>query len=164
MSVENNPELLRVSFTLLFCDWFKKLAPSIQPIRCKINANSDLVTRVFPRFRPVICIYFDFSLALPDLYFCSDWPCNYFNFDFTTINQKAPYCYSNQHTNPSKYEELHPWRFHFTLSHFIVHLDEQRNQEKKVSTQKHKTILVPRLHIYINRETIAPLSNPYSNQ
>ena len=36
----------------MVCDWSIYLAPSSQPIKCEaINAH-DLVTRVFPRFRP----------------------------------------------------------------------------------------------------------------
>ena len=34
----------------LFYDWFKKLAPPAQPIRCKTKTNRDLVAYVFPRW------------------------------------------------------------------------------------------------------------------
>ena len=33
------------------CDWFRKLTPISQPIRCKTKINHDLVARVFPRFK-----------------------------------------------------------------------------------------------------------------
>ena len=39
-----------------------------QPIRCKTKTNFD-----FPRFKPVTCFYFEFSLAPCDLSFCFDW-------------------------------------------------------------------------------------------
>ena len=38
--------------------------PLHQPIRCKINANLDLVARVFPRFAWLARSYSEFSLAL----------------------------------------------------------------------------------------------------
>ena len=50
-------------FTAL-CDWSRKLTQPSQPIRCKTKTNRGLVTRVFPRLRPVTCIYFEFSLVL----------------------------------------------------------------------------------------------------
>ena len=37
------------------------------------KTNRDLVTPVFPRFRPVTCAYFEFSLAPCDTYLFSDW-------------------------------------------------------------------------------------------
>ena len=61
------PGLFWLCFASL-CDWFRKLAPSPQPIRC------DLVARVFPRFRQFVCIYSEFSLANDDVYPCGDWP------------------------------------------------------------------------------------------
>ena len=51
-----------IYFTTLY-DWFKKLAPPTQPIRCKIKTNRDLATRVFPRLAPVMCICSEFSLV-----------------------------------------------------------------------------------------------------
>ena len=51
-----------------------RLPPPSQPIRSKTKTNRDLVTRVFPRFRPVTCINFEFSLASCDIDLCSDWP------------------------------------------------------------------------------------------
>ena len=60
-------------FTLL-CEWSRKLAPPSKPIRYKTKTNRDLVTRVFPRLRPVTCVYFDFSLAPSDIFVCSNWP------------------------------------------------------------------------------------------
>ena len=73
LSVESNPGLHWFCFTRL-CDWSRKLAPSSQPIRRKTKTNRDLVTRVFPRLRPVTCIYFEFSLVRSNIYLCSDWP------------------------------------------------------------------------------------------
>ena len=43
-------ELLWFCFTTL-CDWFKKLAPTSQPIRFKTKTNRDLVTRVSRAWR-----------------------------------------------------------------------------------------------------------------
>ena len=73
LCVQSNPELHWFYFTA-FCDWFRKLVPPSQPIRCKTKTNRDLVTRVFPRLRQFTCIYFEFSLAPCDIYLCSDWP------------------------------------------------------------------------------------------
>ena len=73
LSVESNPGLHWFCFTLL-CEWSRKLAPPSKPIRYKTKTNRDLVTRVFPRLRPVTCVYFDFSLAPSDIFVCSNWP------------------------------------------------------------------------------------------
>ena len=73
MSVESNPGLHWFCFTVL-CEWSRKLAPPSKPIRYKTKTNRDLVTRVFPRLRPVTCVYFDFSLAPSDIFVCSNWP------------------------------------------------------------------------------------------
>ena len=59
-------------FFTTFCDWFKKLAPPAQPIRCKTKTNHDLVTHVFPRLLPVTCICFEFSLVHCVVYVCCD--------------------------------------------------------------------------------------------
>ena len=67
------PQLLWFCFTTL-CDWSRNLAPPSQPIRCKTKTNHDLVTRVFPRLRPVTSIYFEVSLAPSEIVLCSDWP------------------------------------------------------------------------------------------
>ena len=55
-------ELLWFCFTTL-CDWFRKLAPPIQPIRYKTKTNRDLVTRFFPRLALVTCIWSKLSLV-----------------------------------------------------------------------------------------------------
>ena len=70
-------------FTTL-CDWFKKLAPPTQPIRTKTNGDS--VGRVFPRLAPVTCFSFELftSVVLGR--------CNWFGFDFTTLNRKPLQC------------------------------------------------------------------------
>ena len=73
MSVESNSGLHWFCFTVL-CEWSRKLAPPSKPIRYKTKTNRDLVTRVFPRLRPVTCVYFDFSLAPSDIFVCSNWP------------------------------------------------------------------------------------------
>ena len=72
-SVKSNQGLLWFCFTVL-CDWSRKLAPPSQLIRCKTKTNRDLVACVFPRLRPVKCVYFELSLAPCDTYLCSDWP------------------------------------------------------------------------------------------
>ena len=59
--LEINPELLWL-MALLLCDWFKKLAPPTQPIRCK-TTNRDLVARVFLHLSQVTCICFEISLV-----------------------------------------------------------------------------------------------------
>ena len=56
MSVESNPGWHWFCLTTL-CDWSRKLAPPSQPIRCKSKTNRNLVTRVFPRLRPVTVLY-----------------------------------------------------------------------------------------------------------
>ena len=48
----------------LLCDWSWKYALSSQPIRCKIETNGALVTRVFPRFRQLTCFLFKLSLVI----------------------------------------------------------------------------------------------------
>ena len=73
LSVQVNPGLHWFCFTML-CDWSRKLTALSQEIRYKTKTNGDLVTRVFPRFRPVMFVYFEFSLALSDIFLCSDWP------------------------------------------------------------------------------------------
>ena len=42
------------------CDWLKNLAQFSQPIRGKTKTNHDLVSRVFPRLAPAICICLEF--------------------------------------------------------------------------------------------------------
>ena len=62
------------------CDWSRKLAPSSQPIRCKIKNNRSLLTRVFPRFSQYNCFYFEFSLALKVFLLLLIGCCDYFGF------------------------------------------------------------------------------------
>ena len=90
MSVERNPGLHWFCFTVL-CEWSRKLAPPSKPIRYKTKTNRDLVTRVFPRLRPVTCVYFDFSLAPSDIFVCSNWPLWLLWFWFYT------YCFVSVH-------------------------------------------------------------------
>ena len=59
LSVEINPRLQRFSFPSV-CDWSSKLAPPSGPIRCKIKANHDLVSRIFPRFELFGCFNYIF--------------------------------------------------------------------------------------------------------
>ena len=40
----------------------------------KLKSNRHLVTRVFPRIKPVTCVYCEFSLVPSDIYLSSDWP------------------------------------------------------------------------------------------
>ena len=51
----------------------QKLVPRSQPIRCKANTCHDLVTRVFPRFGPFTCFYFELSLVLQGIFLSFDW-------------------------------------------------------------------------------------------
>ena len=60
---EGNPELLWFWFTTLY-DWFKKLPPPIEPIRCNTITKRDLVIRVFPRLAPVACKAWSFVTTL----------------------------------------------------------------------------------------------------
>ena len=51
----------------------ENLRHPLQPIRCKTKINHELVTRVFPRSRQFF-FYFEFSLALNEIFFSRDWP------------------------------------------------------------------------------------------
>ena len=57
LSVESNPELSWVCFTLI-CDWSRKFAPLSQPIRCK-TIRSPRVAALL-----AVCLFFTLS---------SDW-------------------------------------------------------------------------------------------
>ena len=59
-----------------------------QPIRCKTNTIHVLVACVFPRFRQFGCFYFEFSLAVRDIFFLLIGRCDYFGFGFTTLKTK----------------------------------------------------------------------------
>ena len=50
--INNDPGLLCLT---LLCDWSRKPAPLLQPMKCKTTTNPNLVTRVFPRFKQVAC-------------------------------------------------------------------------------------------------------------
>ena len=54
----------------------------------RLKKNRDLVTRVFPRSRPVTRVYFEFSLALI-VSLVLIGRCDYFGFGFLTFNRKA---------------------------------------------------------------------------
>ena len=41
-------------------DWLKKFEPIFHPIRSKTKTNCDSLARVFPRFAPATCNYFEF--------------------------------------------------------------------------------------------------------
>ena len=90
MDVERNLRLHWFCFTSLR-DWFRKLAPLSQSIRCKMKTNYDLY--FFPRSRPFGCFYFGFSLALTGIVLSSDWllTANNTGVGFTTLNRKALY-------------------------------------------------------------------------
>ena len=88
MSVESNPRLYWLSFSLLY-DWVRKLASHSQPVRCKTKTNPDLVARVFPRFRLIGCSYFEFSLGLRVIFLSFDWLLRFIGFFYTTLNRKA---------------------------------------------------------------------------
>ena len=51
----------------------------------KTNTNRDLVACVFPRFRQFDCFYYEFSLALRDIFFLLIGRSDYFGFGFTTL-------------------------------------------------------------------------------
>ena len=51
----------------------KKLAPSLQPIRCKVKTYCNLVARVFPLFSLVTCILLVFLLVCCVLCICRYW-------------------------------------------------------------------------------------------
>ena len=90
MSLDSDPGLLWMYWTLL-CDWFRKLTPSSQPIRCKAENNRDLVARVFPRFKQFPFfhfVHFEFSLANDDINLCSDWLLGLIWFCFSTFSWK----------------------------------------------------------------------------
>ena len=65
---------LHGSFFTSLRDCSRKFAPLSKPIRCKTQTNHDLVNRVFPRFRQLNCLYFEFSLALKGIFLSFDWP------------------------------------------------------------------------------------------
>ena len=59
--------------TCMLCDWPRKLAPPSQSnYDTKLKTNLDLVTHIFKLLRPVMFIYFEFSLAACDVNLCSD--------------------------------------------------------------------------------------------
>ena len=88
-----------IGFALLRCDWSRKLVPFSQPIRCKIKANNDLVTRVFPRSRQSGCFYSEFSLALKSISSLLIGCCNYFSFRFTSVNRTTLHNAKERDTN-----------------------------------------------------------------
>ena len=65
--LDSNPRLYWIFRTLL-CGWSRKLAQLSEPVRHKTKTNHDLVALVFPRFRQFLCFYFEFSLALKDIF------------------------------------------------------------------------------------------------
>ena len=80
-SIECRKKSLKFCFTTL-CDWFKKLAPPAQPIRCK--TNRDLVARVFRAWRRsrVFASSSDWFIALFSFVVIGHRNC--FGFGFTT--------------------------------------------------------------------------------
>ena len=72
LSVDSISELFWFYFSSLH-DWSRKLVPLFQPIRFKTKPNCVLVNSVFPRFRQLTCIYFEFSLAPYGISLDSDW-------------------------------------------------------------------------------------------
>ena len=88
-----------IGFALLRCDWSRKLVPFSQPIRCKIKAKNDLVTRVFPRSRQRGCFYSEFSLALKSISSLLIGCCNYFSFSFTSVNRTTLHNAKERDTN-----------------------------------------------------------------
>ena len=75
-----------VCFTSL-CDWFRKLAPSPQPIKCNTKTNRNSVTRIFPRLLPVFTLSSHWSIMI--LTFVLNGSCE--SFDFSPLNWKLHY-------------------------------------------------------------------------
>ena len=88
MVVERNLRLHWFCFTSL-PDWFRKLAPLSQSIRCKMKTNHDL--HVFLRSRPFGCFNLGSHWLLPVLYFHLIGCCDNTGVGFTTLNRKALY-------------------------------------------------------------------------
>ena len=72
-------------FTILLCDWSRKLASLSQPI------SGDLVTHFSLPFRQFSWFYFEFSLATCDIFLPMIGCFMYFEFAFTSPNWKASY-------------------------------------------------------------------------
>ena len=71
LSVESNPALHWLSFTKL-CDWFGKLAPPSQTIRCKTKTiGYSLFTALEAAY--MYLLHVEFSLASCDVNLFSDW-------------------------------------------------------------------------------------------
>ena len=79
--------------------------PLSQPIKCKTKTNCDLLTRVFPCFPLITCIWFEFWLLIVQ-WFCCLVPVvigqsNYFSFGFTALNWKPLYAWTHDKTIPA---------------------------------------------------------------
>ena len=80
-------EIAMVYLTSL-CDWSRKLALPSQPIKLITETKRSLVTHVFPRFRQFAWFFFfDFSLALNDIFPALIGCCDNFVFGPTTPNR-----------------------------------------------------------------------------
>ena len=64
----------------------QKTRTTSPPIRCKTKTNHDLVAHVFPRFRQFCWFYFEFSLALRDIFLYLIGRCYYFCFGLTALD------------------------------------------------------------------------------
>lgn len=104
INIKSNPGLHQFCFTSS-CDWFRKLMPLSQPIRCKTEMGLKPITNcsscVFSPFLHLGCCCC--------CYFCSHWLlsyypscCGYFGFGFKTFNQKLLL---------SDYKQLHIIKF-----------------------------------------------------
>ena len=80
LSIESYLGLPRFCFNSL-CGWSSIVTPPSQPIKSRTKINSNLVSRVFPRFKQVASFYFEFSLVNDDVLIGS---CD--NFGFSTLN------------------------------------------------------------------------------
>ena len=71
-------------------DWYRKLAPLSQPIRCETKTNSDLVTHVSSCLRPSTLLHV-FTLSshwlLVIFIFVLIGRCVYFGFGFTMVGK-----------------------------------------------------------------------------
>ena len=77
------------SYLTLLYDWFKKLAPSSQPIKFKTKTNRALGLSRFPALQEVCLFHFHSHWFPCDIFRAIIGCCNFFGFDLTTLSRKA---------------------------------------------------------------------------